>query len=156
VFIRITTSYDSHNQLTFNFTNIGVNENFQYYVQWGYSENCIYGPFTTTYTGVFGTTECTPFNVKCNVNKILKSACVNSLKLLDVEGMPVSELNDYICEEIGAYLGIECETGVGGPENIIGDFFCGSEIFAFAGSCANLLSQGEDVIIDEVCNEFQI
>jgi hypothetical protein len=154
VFLRITTSFASTDILTVNFTNIGLNENFQYYVQWGYADDDIFGPFTTTYSNTFGHPKCSDFNVQCLVNETLQYLCKDSLKLLKIDGTPINQLNEGICEQITSYLGLECEAAVGGPEDFIGDAFCADGSISFEYSCNKALDAGEDFAIDELCTNL--
>jgi hypothetical protein len=152
VFIRITTSYASDNQLIFNFTNVGLNENFQYYVQWGYAQDQIYGPFTTTYTGIFGTATCSAFNIKCKIDQLLEKACVSTFTTLGVPNL--SKANDYLCEEVASALGFECDVAAGGPEDFVGDAICAEAAFDFGFVCEKLLDKGEEMAIDELCSDI--
>jgi hypothetical protein len=151
VFIRITTSYASNDPLTFNFTNVGLNENFQYYVQWGYSQDQIFGPFTTTYTDTFGHSKCSPFNVGCKIEQWFENNCSIVVKPLVSAATSLSGFNKAACASIIGAMGASCTAELGGPEDPVGDGICAVQSTTKIKLCSVLAGATEGYAVSQLC-----
>lgn len=152
VFIRITTSYASDDQLIFNFRNIGMNENFQYYVQWGYADDMVYGPFTTTFSGTFGHADCNPFNVWCKIEHWLEDECAKIVGPLVSVAVTKTGFNTAACAGIISAFGGSCvaEAAQGGIDPV-GDAYCAGQTSWKAAICSTLAGVGEGYAVSELC-----
>jgi hypothetical protein len=124
VLIRINSSFASTDLIDLEFFGKGFSTNFQFFIQFGNSNDMIYGPYKCNEMVrlQFGHLKCDPGNIACKVKEDLKAACIPAAKFLISKGT-IKSING-ICDELSLMLGFDCVSAAGGPENVIGDALC--------------------------------
>ena len=128
---------------------------FQYYVLWGNSSDQLYGPFTTTQQLTYGQNTCAPFNVKCKIQNWFENICVDFVNGAGIDP-GASNVCSKVEEEIAPFFGVECEIATGGPEDFIGDAYCGSLAVATDVACSQIADELTDTsnLGTILCNEI--
>ena len=172
LFIRINSNTPSTIELNFIFNRIGISKNNCYYVQWGTSDDEIYGPFKDENpTLKFGKPlKCAPFNVKCKVKSEMKKICSSfldgSFNALEDQAIKKGEkqfgednwwLNKPdVCTPLANGIKTACVTVGGGPANILADVLCSGISNVVKSECNSMIVRETKWLSNNICSKLDL